>query len=203
MSAPELSAKLAKEPTLLYLRDDSRTLLHTAVLWGQATIVEHLTLNHPDFITMADKNGNTAFHLVGETMYLQNGKDGKLASSLISIFLDAKAPLHRRNNDGKTVLLLLSSRANEEAGWLNAVEMLLKAGADPSTQDNEGCSYLHYLAQEADVWSPLRLVRMLRNYGADLNLKNDNGQTPLDICLSNPSQCNQEEWKALAEALRQ
>jgi uncharacterized protein len=62
-----------------------------------------------------------------------------------------------------------------EAVDLQAIAHLLKDGADPNAQDDNGFSPLHFAAQE----SLPEVARLLLDAGADPNIKDSFGNTPL------------------------
>jgi hypothetical protein len=65
---------------------------------------------------------------------------------------------------------------------IDAVKVLLDAGADPNYQpDDDGNTVLHQAAQRND----LDMIRLLAKSGADLQLYNWTGQTPIDIAEEN------------------
>jgi ankyrin repeat protein len=45
-------------------------------------------------------------------------------------------------------------------------------------KDKDGNTPLHY----ACIYNRISCVRILLNYNADVNIKNNNGKTPYDIC---------------------
>ena len=64
----------------------------------------------------------------------------------------------------------------------DAVELLLKAGADPNFQlEDDGNTVLHQAVQRND----LDLIRLLARNKADLQIYNWTGQTPIDIAEEN------------------
>ncbi|HEX7000028.1 MAG TPA: ankyrin repeat domain-containing protein [Gammaproteobacteria bacterium] len=60
---------------------------------------------------------------------------------------------------------------------LDAVKLLLEAGADPNAKTPEGQSVLHLAATEGK----LDIVRALAEGGADLQIKNGDGLTALQV----------------------
>mmetsp|Transcript_21246 Transcript_21246/g.31817 ORF Transcript_21246/g.31817 Transcript_21246/m.31817 type:complete len:277 (-) Transcript_21246:42-872(-) len=61
------------------------------------------------------------------------------------------------------------------------VKYLLEQKASPSNVDNNGCSCLHYAA----AYGRKELVEYFLSAGADINLKNTQGQTPLALATKN------------------
>jgi ankyrin repeat protein len=68
----------------------------------------------------------------------------------------------------------------EEDLIVNAVQLILQSGADVSASDKSGSTGLHRAAQQ----SLNRVIRFLVEHGADVNVKNGKGQTPLTVALS-------------------
>ncbi len=62
-----------------------------------------------------------------------------------------------------------------------ATNKLLKNGEDINAQDNGGWSPLHFAAQEGDF----EIAEILINSGANINLKDINGNTPLWVATMN------------------
>jgi len=75
----------------------------------------------------------------------------------------------------KTPLMLAAGE-----GQLEAVETLLKLGADPNKRDSQGFTSLHYAA--GSFWEERSdLVEIFINNGADSKLKDNKGRLPADI----------------------
>lgn len=74
-----------------------------------------------------------------------------------------------RDSNGRTALTF-----SAEAGNTKALQVLLDAGASPDVNDFLGRSALHYA-----VKSPLEITRLLVAAGADLDIRNSGGVTPL------------------------
>ncbi len=69
---------------------------------------------------------------------------------------------------------------NHQAGHgrMKGVATLLELGADPNTQDEEGNTPMHRLAQRG---TGRELARLLLEHGADLSIRNVKGETPMDL----------------------
>ncbi|CEI99304.1 hypothetical protein RMCBS344292_13395 [Rhizopus microsporus] len=127
--------------------------------------------------------------------------------------------LDKKDNLGYTQLHKFAMR-----GYVEAVEQLLKAGANSCERDNAGYTPLHEAAlrgktdivrllleynadvnsRGADLDTPLHdaaenghteVVQLLLEYGADVTIANSKGQTPLDIAI--------ERDDSIADILRQ
>ena len=187
ISLNELKLALSEMPETVFNRTtEGRTLLHTSVVDGKLEVVDWLTQEFPMLVDLQQKRGNTALHLVGETLFLKEGKDGALALKLAERLLDAGASIHLRNVLGQTPFLALALRANEHEKWLDVLKLLLARGASSNETDKNGFSYLHYLADEADVWAPLATYQLLLEAGADTSLVDCEGRTALDIIKAKP-----------------
>ena len=85
-----------------------------------------------------------------------------------------------KDNYGRTKLMEASKIGNKEA-----VELLINAGARVNEIDNDGNTALFYACRLRDYTifdkKCLKLVKFLIDNGADVNIKNNVGQTPLSV----------------------
>jgi S1-C subfamily serine protease len=65
-----------------------------------------------------------------------------------------------------------------DKGDINALKELLSGGLDLSIKDELGNTLLHYAVKKKQ----LRIVEILILNRVDVNIKNDNGESPLDVC---------------------
>ena len=79
---------------------------------------------------------------------------------------------------GQTMLLHVCREGIEE--W---TQRLLKAGADPSVQDSEGNTPLHYACERGDICCVRNLLQYCKNPTALLQIKNKEGVTPLSMWM--------------------
>ncbi|CAF3700278.1 unnamed protein product [Adineta steineri] len=63
-------------------------------------------------------------------------------------------------------------------GYLDVIDILLRAGANINSVDNDGWTPLHAAAH----WDKHDIIKFLLERNADLDSKNFAGQTPLDVC---------------------
>lgn len=91
-------------------------------------------------------------------------------TAVLQILIDKGANLNAQNNDGETVIF--------GCVYPTRTEMLLKAGACVKIVNKNGESALHYAARRNDLATILLLIQ----YGADLNLTDNNGIKARDVC---------------------
>ena len=180
----ELRATIEAEPSLVYQREKSETALHTAIRWGRLEHVGWFVTQTPELVHIADGQGYTPLHLVGETLFVKNAADGWLALEIGQMLMAAGASLTQTNDFGQTPLLALAVRANCHCGWLELISLMVAEGADPNARDKDGNTFLHQIAKEAESWAPLELAQVLVKNGADPRLPNAAGNTPLDLVLA-------------------
>ncbi|VDD86830.1 unnamed protein product [Enterobius vermicularis] len=82
-------------------------------------------------------------------------------------------PLDSRQPDGSTYLHVAAAN-----GYYDVAAFLLRCGVSPSVRDNDLWMPVHAAA----CWAQPDLVELLCEYGADINAKTNNGETPLDLC---------------------
>jgi len=111
---------------------------------GSKTVVDIL-LKYGANVNASSEKGDTALHLA--TSY-----------AIIETLLNAKANVSATNYNGETALSALCEKRQADA---NAVELLLKHGADPNTGFP-----LHAACENNDA----DIVKLLLSYGADENL---------------------------------
>ena len=164
-------------------------------------------------VNAKDLNGDTPLHLAAKIK--RKKKQLKQITLLLEAGADAMAknekgntPLHlasfnagRPKNDTKTIAALLGSGSNllgkNSSGYtplhlstrhcqLSATKALLKAGADPLIQSNNGDTALHILISETtndlkvscDPKKLTQIIKLLVDAGTNVNLANNNGNSP-------------------------
>ncbi|MFA5190269.1 MAG: ankyrin repeat domain-containing protein [Verrucomicrobiia bacterium] len=172
--------------------DSGETPLHVAVQSPAAakTVVEVL-LTHGADVNARSKSGSTPLH---------NAGNKSVAEALLAHGADANAkshygdtPLHK-TRDGGVAEVLLRHKANIEAmnldGWtplyqavffgrVDVARVLLTAGANPDVLDRDKLAPLHHAVGQSE-----QLVKLLLAHKANVNLKTNNGYTPLQLAMS-------------------
>ena len=111
--------------------------------------------------------GNTALH---EAIYSQN-------NDIVKILLTHGAPVNAgRKTNGKTPLFYAKS--------LETAQLLLSSGAEVNVQNKKGQSVLHLSAREGHK----DLIKLFVEYGANMELVDFKGETPLSMAKEEMAQ---------------
>ena len=173
---------LSADPALLYTRfEDAVTLLHLAVEFARKDLVLHLCRHHPDLIFTGDRLGGTPLHNVGRARYVEESFRGHHTFELAEILIEHGASLERRDNRGETPLISLLCLANDYPGWIDTARLMLDSGADPNARDKEGNTFIHHLVSPGDRWSPVELLQVALDFGARLDIRNQEGETAPEV----------------------
>lgn len=175
-----LKETLATNGDLAYIKNNhTHYPIHTAILNNkiQSAI---LLLRVKDGTTLTDSNGWTPLH------YAARFANKPLMEECCK-FSTNKDPIDFL---GRTPLMLAA-----ELGRLSAVQTLIAHGAKTDLTDSEGFSILHYAVKSGN----LAVVRwFIENTNVDINAKDNQDNTPLQICKTTISETeNMEEISAL------
>jgi len=101
-------------------------------------------------------------------------------------YLKAGADVKSVDNSGNTVLHNIAwiSEPNPNGRYADAVRLLVEAGADINARKARGGATPLHIAVRCSRAVGSELVEGLLDSGADPNLENDNGATPLHDCVS-------------------
>lgn len=145
--------------------DDGQTSLHIASILGHKSIAKYLLENNAD-TSVQNSSGATPLH---EAVRYGNVE-------IIQALLNAGANINARDNLGKTPIMLIIPRDK-----INEIYSLLqKFHADLNQKDMYGDTVLHNVAMmnvDSDI-----VVQFVKA-GADVNARNKEGVTPLEIAV--------------------
>ena len=147
---------------------DASALLHAAS-HGELDVVELLLANGADPNKAETQEGDVPLH---HAVWLPYGN-----IEIVNALLEngAKVDVRRTASDGMTPLHWAAI-----AGWPEATEALIQAGADINLQDlQHDRTPLHWVIYNAPASSQIEMMHLLLDAGADVNLASYGGVTPL------------------------
>ncbi|MEP7245255.1 MAG: ankyrin repeat domain-containing protein [Gammaproteobacteria bacterium] len=145
----------------------------------------------PPYRSLRDDRGADVVLGVGTTPLLRAAKSGDLPAMRLLLAHGAKVdiatasgvtPLMAAAGNGST-RIDTRGRYRSEPDSIEAVELLVAAGANINARDNTGQTALHGAAS----WGSNDLVKALAAHRADLMAKDNQGRTPADIARGNAS----------------
>ncbi len=103
-----------------------------------------------------------------------------IALDIIKLLIEYGADLNVKGGVGLEITFLMSVGCNNQDDGIKIVQFLLDHGADVHAKDSSGCTALFYAVKEAWAEEDFELVKLLIEYGADVNVRcGKNLQTPL------------------------
>ena len=178
LAVPLLAAFAAEPPRYLQGVPAQATDLHWAALEGDVAEVKRLLAAGADVdATETVHGGERALH------WAAHGGGSGVVRALIA----AGASLEAQDADGETALF--NAVRSQSDGNYFALMALLSAGADPNARRGESesgsLSLLHVAVQGAGA-NRAFVVNLLRRFGADPNVTNRWGRTPLHYTAAEP-----------------
>ncbi|VFQ92247.1 unnamed protein product [Cuscuta campestris] len=142
--------------------EDDRSLLHVAVSYGHAEVVNVLSAAESSIngINCGDEEGWVPLHSAASSGNAE----------ILEILLSRGADVNLKNNGGRTALHYAASK-----GHLKIAEVLVKHGANINAKDKVGCTPLHRAASTGNS----TLCEFLIEEGAEVDEVDKEGQTPL------------------------
>ncbi|MFY8282501.1 ankyrin repeat domain-containing protein [Pseudoalteromonas sp. SSMSWG5] len=191
----------------------------TPLMWQvrQAnTDVVKLLLKKGAKLDSKDNEGNSILHVAADiSIYSDDSfENGTRRTKIIKTLLEHGADVNTKNNLGETPLMRMAYWAK-----IDGIRLLLKHGADATVVDNSGSTALHHLAKNIDVMPEdifynsypgedeggnqfivyfKAVANEMIQKGADLNIKNNNGETATDVASNHKSDMA-EALKAVAK----
>ena len=139
------------------------TALKTAFQKGNKYAI-HALLNAGADPNIADSDGNTCLH---DTVR------GACNEDVLQAIIDHAADVNASNNKNWTPLMIACANSNSDA-----INVLLKAGADPNIADSDGYICLHVAVIRA---CNKEVIQIIIDHGADVNATDKNSITTLMI----------------------
>lgn len=132
-------------------------------------------------VNSKNKQGNTLLHLLVIEKITKRHDAATIDELIGQLAMRYKADFSVTNNHGKTPVQEVMDHPKSKTGdILNLVYL----GANPNVCKTAGTPFLHYLTDEKNRNT---LTRVVSNYQADINIKNQDGHTILDLEISSPS----------------
>lgn len=92
----------------------------------------------------------------------------------MELLISQGVDVDHRDRSNQTPLIRASSLIKDYTHQ-TVIYILLKNGANPNAQDNQGNAAVHYLASMADP----KVIELLLHYKAEVDVENEDGETPL------------------------
>jgi ankyrin repeat protein len=135
---------------------------------GHGVGIARLLLERGVDVHAKDKNHRTALHLAA-----LGARFG-----IARVLLNHCASVNAQNCWGETPLhLVLRGEQESQKKWFGIVWLLLERGADIHTRDKNHCTALHLAAFSG----MFEISRLLLHYGANADVRNEKGETPLHL----------------------
>ena len=174
---------------------DGYTWLHYAVIGGCPKDVLQVIIDHGANVNATNKKNCTALIFASEKQnieamnvllcaganrdikdaagntWLHYAIQDSCSKETLQTMIDLGADVNATNNENVTALMMFSKMGNVEA-----MNVLIEAGADRSTKDVNGFTWLHYAACGISNKEKFQAVI---NLGAELNVTNKCHRTPL------------------------
>lgn len=176
LAAEEITGEEIEIIKLLYqvgaslhaFNEDKETPLHLACEKGCKELVQFL-LEQGVPVNHANCDGETALHLAC--------KAKKQKKEIIDLLLKAHPDVNAKDHFNQSPLLNLMKEEIGEEEETEILKALHCAGASLKDKDEDGDTLLHMACQEGNQ----KLVQFLLGHGAEINAKNNQQETPLNV----------------------
>ena len=147
------------------LTKGSQTLQHLLTMGSEGLDIDTIQffLEHGADVDTVDNNHSTLLHKA-----LYNGN-----TEVARLLLEHGANINARNNEGQTPRHLLLAMDSEDLD-VDTIRFFLLRGADVDAVDNNHSTLLHKATYNGNT----EVARLLFEYGANINARNKDGQTP-------------------------
>ena len=164
---------ISKHPEDLNVRGRYGIPLHAALYNGHSDVAL-LLLDHCVDVDVRDVDDRTPLHIAASCGLLE----------VTRVLVERGASINARDSSGRTPLHPFDAYGKLEAPfddtYFDVVRYLLEHGIDVDAQDNtEHSTPLHV----ASLWGGFKVAQLLLDHGADINVRNKGGLTPLQGTL--------------------
>jgi ankyrin repeat protein len=154
--------------------------------YGRSSLMEASSNGHFDIVKLLLDRGATIDDKdnAGFNSLMLASQRGHLA--IVELLLDHGANINFTCNIRMTALMRASYVRH-----LATVKLLLDRGANIEAKDRYGDTSLHYACKSGQ--SNMPVIKLLLSYGADPNIKNNDGKKPIDVFGGTPEEKKQVE----------
>ncbi len=154
---------------------DGNTVLHIAFDYGQEDLIEYLIKNGIN-VNIQNKNGSTPLHCA--VSYCNEGY-----ISIIRELIENGANPDIQNLNGETVLHIIITHTASQFMYLP--KNFFDAIRNVDIKDKKGLTPLHIAIERQGFDNIIKLIEM----GADINIRNELGETALEHCVRRYNYC--------------
>jgi ankyrin repeat protein len=175
---------------------------------GKSAIHAAAASGHPEFVQWLIENGAQVNETCGDGLTPLHYAMNNSSSRVVQLLLKAGADIDAKTNQGISVIMramqlqreadtayLLSCGVNLSGALIHAmrhanknrrvfISLLLDAGVDIHEVDSRGRSALHYAVKG---WESLWATEMLLKNGANVDVRDEDGRTPLHMAVAPPT----------------
>ncbi len=172
---------------------------------GATPLIGAIRNDHPEavarlleagaLVDARDNNNNTCLH------YSASARNPELTARLI----DLGADNHARNNDQATpvhAVVEYPSHIEPDQSSIETVDVLLRAGSNINSQDKDGNTALHYLA-DGRIGGARQITQALLDRGARTDLPNRQGLTPIDVASGDRDGIERQYARTVLDTIQQ
>lgn len=145
---------------------------------GHVSVI-HAIIARGENVNTRTNQGHTPLHLAVEAGNAE----------VVECLLGHGADVHLGGGAGQESPLHAACRRGNTRGGEKCARMLLKSGANPNCPMKDGKTPLHIVATGSNMGGggggALRVLRLLLENGADVEMKDDSGETALHAAIKN------------------